>query len=179
MRRLLACSALALLAATPLQATVAPGTTPGSAVGLFGGYDDHNAFARILKGTLPATKVYEDSQVLAFMNIHPVSTGDLLVIPKQHVRNLMDIRPHTLAHLMVVAQRLAKAQAAALHPDGIFIRQNSGEVADQTVFHFHLHVTPMYAGVPLAKTSYAQPPADPAELARIAAQIHAAYDKLR
>ena len=79
MRRLLACSALALLAATPLQATVAPGTTPGSAVGLFGGYDDHNAFARILKGTLPATKVYEDSQVLAFMNIHPVSPGDLLV----------------------------------------------------------------------------------------------------
>ena len=174
MRRRLAFATLALLFASPTVATVAPGTTPGSATGLFGAYDDHNAFARILKGTLPAAKVYEDSQVLAFMNIHPVSTGDLLVIPKQHARNLMDIRPSVLAHLMQVAQRLAKAQAAALHPDGIFLRQNSGEAADQTVFHFHVHVTPMYAGVPLAKTSYDQPSADPAELARIAAQIRAA-----
>jgi histidine triad (HIT) family protein len=178
-RRILAATALALLCTAPAASTIAPGTTPGSATGLFGAYDDHNAFARILEGTLPATKVYEDGQVLAFMNIHPVSPGDMLLIPKQHVRNLMDIRPRTLQHLMVVAQRLAKAQAAALHPDGIFIRQNSGEVADQTVFHFHLHITPMYAGVALAKTSYDQPPADPAELARIAAQIHAAYDTVR
>ena len=166
--------ALALLAAAPVSATVAPGTTPGSATGLFGRYDDHNAFARILAGTLPATRVYEDAEVLAFMNIHPVSRGDLLVIPKQHARNLMDIRPSVLAHLIQVAQRLAKAQAAALHPDGIFLRQNSGEAADQTVFHFHIHVTPQYAGVPLARTSYDQPAADPAELARIAAQIRAA-----
>ena len=174
MRRLFALAALSLFTVAPAAATVAPGTTPGSATGLFGAYDDHNAFARILKGTLPATKVYEDRQVLAFMNIHPVSRGDLLVIPKQPARNLMDIRPSVLAHLMRVAQRLAKAQAAALHPDGIFLRQNSGEVADQTVFNFHVHVTPMYAGVPLAKTSYDQPPADPADLARVAAQIRAA-----
>jgi len=173
-RRLFALAALSLFTVAPAAATVAPGTTPGSATGLFGAYDDHNAFARILKGTLPATKVYEDRQVLAFMNIHPVSRGDLLVIPKQHARNLMDIRPSVLAHLMLVAQRLAKAQAAALHPDGVFLRQNNGEAADQTVFHFHLHVTPQYAGVPLAKTSYDQAPADPAELARIAAQIRAA-----
>ena len=166
--------AFAVLVAAPLRATVAPGTTPGSATGLFGAYDDHNAFARILAGTLPATKVYEDGEVLAFMNIHPVSTGDLLVIPKQHARDLMDIRPRILAHLIQVAQRLAKAQAAALHPDGIFLRQNSGESADQTVFHFHIHVTPTYAGVPLIKTSYDQPPADPAELARIAGLIRAA-----
>jgi histidine triad (HIT) family protein len=173
-KRALTFAALALLAAAPVAATVAPGTTPGSATGLFGAYDDHNAFARILAGTLPATKVYEDDQVLAFMNIHPLSRGDLLVIPKQHARDLMDIRPGVLAHLVRVAQRLAKAQAAALHPDGIFLRENNGEAADQTVFHFHIHVTPQYAGVPLAKTSYAQPPADPAELARIAAQIRAA-----
>jgi histidine triad (HIT) family protein len=165
---------LAVLASTPAAATVAPGTTPGSATGLFGAYDEHNAFSRILAGTLPATRVYEDGQVLAFMNIHPLSVGDLLVIPKQHARDLMDIRPDVLAHLIRVAQRLAKAQAAALHPDGIFLRENNGEAADQTVFHFHIHVTPQYAGVPLARTSYAQPPADPAELAKVAAQIRAA-----
>ncbi|WBO22684.1 HIT family protein [Sphingomonas abietis] len=158
----------------PAMAEVAPGTTPGSATGLFGGYDDHNAFARILRGELPATKVYEDRQAFAFMNIHPLSTGDLLVIPKRPYRNMMDIPPAVLAHLIQVTQRLARAQARALHPDGIFIRQNSGEVAGQTVFHFHMHVTPQYAGVPLAKTSYGQAPADPKELAAVAAKIRAA-----
>jgi histidine triad (HIT) family protein len=166
---------LALIAATPTMAEVAPGTTPGSATGLFGAYDNHNAFARILRGQLPATKVYEDRTVLAFMNIHPLSTGDLLVIPKRHYRNLMDVPPPVLDHLMRVAQRLAKAQARALHPDGIFIRQNSGEAAGQTVFHFHMHVTPQWKTTPLAKTSYGQPPADPRSLAAVAARIRAAF----
>ena len=167
-------AATLLALALPAMAEVAPHTTPGSATGLFGAYDTGNAFARILAGKLPATRVYEDAQVLAFMNIHPLSTGDLLVIPKRPYRNLMDIPPRTLAHLMDVTQRLAKAQARALHPDGIFLRQNSGEAAGQTVFHFHMHVTPQYQGVPLAAVSYAQPPADPAELAKVAARIKAA-----
>ncbi|WP_019834093.1 HIT family protein [Sphingomonas sp. PR090111-T3T-6A] len=172
MRALLALAALAL--AAPAAAEVAPGTTPGSATGLTGAYDRGNAFARILAGRLPATRVYEDKQVLAFMNIHPLSTGDLLVIPKGHYRNLMDIPPPVLDHLMRVTQRLAKAEARALHPDGIFIRQNSGEAAGQTVFHFHMHVTPQWKTVPLAQTSYKQPPADPRELAAIATKIRSA-----
>jgi histidine triad (HIT) family protein len=166
--------ALALASSSPALAEVAPGSTPGAATGLHGAYDTNNPFARILRGTLPAAKVYEDGQVLAFMNIHPLTPGDLLVIPKAPVRNLLDIRPGTLKHLMIVTQRLARAQERALGCDGVFIRQNSGESADQTVFHFHMHVTPTYTGVPLAKTSYAQPPADPKELAAIAAKIRAA-----
>lgn len=172
MRALLTLVALAV--AAPAAAEVAPGTTPGSATGLYGAYDNGNAFARILAGRLPATRVYEDRQVLAFMNIHPLSTGDLLVIPKGHYRNLMDIPAPVLDHLMRVTQRLAKAQARALHPDGIFIRQNSGEAAGQTVFHFHMHVTPQWKAVPLAQTSYKQPPADPKQLALIAGKIRAA-----
>jgi histidine triad (HIT) family protein len=172
MRALLALATLAL--AAPAVAEVAPGTTPGSATGLYGAYDKGNAFARILAGKLPATKVYEDGQVLAFMNIHPLSTGDLLVIPKGHYRNLMDIPAPVLDHLMRVTQRLAKAEARALHPDGIFIRQNSGEAAGQTVFHFHMHVTPQWKNVPLARTSYKQPPASPAQLAAIATKIRSA-----
>ena len=172
MRVLLTLAALAL--AAPAAADVAPGTTPGSATGLLGAYDSGNAFARILAGKLPATRVYEDGQVLAFMNIHPLSTGDLLVIPKGHYRNLMDIPAPVLEHLMRVTQRLAKAEARALHPDGIFLRQNSGEVAGQTVFHFHMHVTPQYKGVPLAQTSYRQSPEDPKQLAAIAEKIRAA-----
>lgn len=164
---------LALLAVAPAAAEVAPGSGKNLATGLTGAYGD-NPFAKILAGKLPATKVYEDRTVLAFMNIHPLSTGDLLVIPKGHYRNLIDIPRPVLDHLIDVTQRLAKAQMRALHPDGIFIRQNSGEAAGQTVFHFHMHVTPQWKAVPLAQTSYKQAPADPKELAAIAARIHAA-----
>jgi histidine triad (HIT) family protein len=167
-------AALALLLASPSLAEVAPGSTPGAATGLTGAYDPANAFARILRGDLKAVKVYEDGQVLAFMNIHPLAPGDLLVIPKQPARNLLDIKPGVLKHLVAVAQRLAKAQAAALHPDGIFLRQNSGEAADQTVFHFHLHVTPEWKDVPLAHPTYADPPESPAKLEEVAAKIRAA-----
>jgi histidine triad (HIT) family protein len=164
---------LALLAATPAVAEVAPGSAKNIATGLTGAYAD-NPFAKILAGKLPATKVYEDRTVLAFMNIHPLSMGDLLVIPKGHYRNLIDIPRPVLDHLIDVTQRLAKAEMRALHPDGLYIRQNSGEAAGQTVFHFHMHVTPQWKGVPLAQTSYNQPPADPKKLAAIAAKIHAA-----
>jgi histidine triad (HIT) family protein len=179
MSRTVAALVLLILAlAAPANAIVAPGTTPGSSTGLYGAYDDGNAFARILAGTLPATKVYEDEQVLAFMNIHPVSVGDLLVIPKGNYRNLMDIPPLVLAHLMRVAQLLAKAQARALLPDGIFLRENNGEEAGQTVFHFHIHVTPQYRGVALAQTSYAQPPAEPRTLEIAAGRIQAAMTQI-
>ncbi len=172
--RIAAAAVLALfLFAAPAAAQLAPGSAPGTATGLAGDYAD-NAFAKILDGRLKAVKVYEDGKVLAFMNIHPLAPGDLLVIPKQHARNLLDIRPGVLKHLIAVAQRLARAQAAALHPDGIFIRQNSGEAADQTVFHFHLHVTPEWQGVPLVHSTYADPPVPPAELEAEAAKIRAA-----
>ena len=164
---------LALLAAAPAAAEVAPGSARNIDTGLTGAYAD-NPFAKILAGKVPATKVYEDRTVLAFMNIHPLSTGDLLVIPRGHYRNLIDIPRPVLDHLIEVTQRVARAQMRALHPDGIFIRQNSGEAAGQTVFHFHMHVTPQWKGVPLAQTSYDQPPADPKQLAAIAAKIHAA-----
>ena len=164
---------LALLAVAPAAAEVAPGSAKNIATGLTGAYAE-NPFSKILAGKLPATKVYEDRTVLAFMNIHPLSTGDLLVIPKGHYRNLIDIPTPILDHLIEVTQRLAKAQMRALHPDGIFIRQNNGEAAGQTVIHFHMHVTPQWKNVPLAKVSYGQPAADPKQLAVIAARIHAA-----
>ena len=172
MRALLPLLALAAVA-MPASAEVAPGSAKDIPTGLTGAYAD-NPFARILAGKLPATKVYEDRTVLAFMNIHPLATGDLLVIPKGHYRNLIDIPRPVLDHLIDVTQRLARAQMRALHPDGIFIRQNSGEAAGQTVFHFHMHVTPQWKAVPLAQTSYKQPPADPTRLAAIAAKIRAA-----
>jgi histidine triad (HIT) family protein len=165
---------LALCLAGPAAAqAVAPGSAAGTATGLTGAYAD-NAFAKILDGRLPAVKVYEDATTLAFMNIHPIAPGDVLVIPKEHVRTLLDISPRVLAHLIVVTQRIAQAQTRALGPGGILIRQSSGQDADQTVFHFHMHVTPVYHGVPLAHPIYADPPAPPASLAAVAAKISAA-----
>jgi histidine triad (HIT) family protein len=164
---------LALLAAAPAAAEVAPGSAKNIATGLTGAYAE-NPFSKILAGKLPATKVYEDRTVLAFMNIHPLSTGDLLVIPKGRYRTLIDIPAPVLDHLIEVTQRLAKAQMRVLKPDGIFIRQNNGEAAGQTVFHFHMHVTPQWAAVPLAKVSYGQKPADPRQLAALAAKLRAA-----
>jgi histidine triad (HIT) family protein len=164
---------LAGLAVPVAAQDVAPGSAPGTATGLSGAYAD-NAFAKILDGRLKAVKVYEDRTTYAFMNIHPIATGDVLVIPKEHVRNLLDISPRVLEHLIVVTQRIAQAQNRAFAPGGILIRQSSGQDADQTVFHFHMHVTPVYHGVPLAHPTYSDPPAPPAELEAVAAKIRTA-----
>lgn len=171
--RALLIAAAALSLAGPARAEIAPGSAHDIPTGLTGAYAD-NPFAKILDGRLKAVTVYEDDTVLAFMNIHPLATGDLLVIPKGHYRTLIDIPTPVLDHLIEVTQRIARAQQAALHPDGIFIRQNSGEAAGQTVFHFHMHVTPEWTGVPLAKVSYGQPAADPKALEAVAAKIRAA-----
>jgi histidine triad (HIT) family protein len=173
MRACLFVAAAALLLAAPAAAEIAPGSAKGIATGLTGAYAE-NPFTKILDGRLKAVTVYEDDTVYAFMNIHPLSTGDLLVIPKGHYRTLIDIPTPVLDHLMEVTQRIAKAQMEALKPGGIFIRQNSGEAAGQTVFHFHMHVTPQWKGVPLAKVSYGQKPADPKRLEAVAARIRAA-----
>lgn len=141
--------------------------------GFDGAYDPANPFARILRGELPASKVYEDRHVLAFMPLRQVSHGHVLVISKRPARNILDIDPNDLSRLMRVAQRVARAQAAAFHPDGIMIRQNNGAEAGQMVFHLHVHVVPRYKGVPLAPGE--EGPADArAELDAVAATLRAA-----
>ena len=115
--------------------------------GLDGAYDPNNPFARILRGELPASRVFEDDHVLAFMPIRMQSPGHVLVISKtSRARNLVSIEPEELTRMMLVVRRIARAQRAALKPDGVRITQNSGAAAGQSVFHLHFHVIPMYAG---------------------------------
>lgn len=158
-----------LLAACAPHASVAP--LPPA---LAGAYDPQNAFARIIRGDLPAAKVYEDVHVLAFMDTSPLTPGHVLVISKtSRARNLVEIAPRDLAHVMAVAARVARAELVALAPDGIDgvrIMQNNGSA--QTVQHFHVHVLPHRRGV-WATTGT---PTPVAALQPLAARIAAALD---
>lgn len=140
---------------------------------LHGTYDDANLFAKILRGEIPAVKVYEDEAVLAFMDIFPQARGHLLVVPKDvKARNFLELPADKVAPLMVAVHKLTQATAKALKPDGVTVTQFNGEDAGQTIFHLHVHIIPRYAGVRLAGHGHANK-ADIAELERIAGEIAA------
>ncbi|MBU1378207.1 MAG: HIT family protein [Alphaproteobacteria bacterium] len=139
---------------------------------LDGTYDAGNIFAKILRGEMPAAKVYEDDHVLAFMDVFPQSKGHTLVIPKHSTaRNFLDEAPEVVGPLMLGVQRVARAVRAALTPDGLVITQFNGAPAGQTVFHLHFHIIPRWEGVALGR--HAEGMADAAELKELAAQIAA------
>lgn len=105
-------------------------------------YDDQNIFARILRGELPAIKVYEDDQVLAFMDIMPQADGHTLVVPKAPAITLLDLDPEAAAYTIQIVQKVAKAIEKGLGVDGIVLMQLSGAAAGQTVPHIHFHLVP-------------------------------------
>jgi histidine triad (HIT) family protein len=120
------------------------------AMSLDGAYDDANIFAKILRGEAPAAKVFEDDHVFAFMDVFPQSRGHTLVISKESkARNLLEVEPEALEHLILGVQRVARAVRAALKPDGIVIVQSNGAAANQSVFHLHFHIIPRWSGVAL------------------------------
>jgi histidine triad (HIT) family protein len=105
-------------------------------------YDDQNIFARILRGELPAIKIYEDDQVLAFMDIMPQAEGHTLVIPKTPAVTLLDLPADAAAYTIQIVQKIARAIETALDAKGIVLMQLSGEAAGQTVPHVHFHLIP-------------------------------------
>ena len=110
-------------------------------------YDPQNIFAKILRGELPCHKVYEDDKVFAFLDIMPRAPGHTLVLPKAPARNLLDIGADDLAHVMKVAQKVAKAAMKAFEADGVTVQQFNEGAGGQVVFHLHVHVIPRKAGV--------------------------------
>ena len=139
---------------------------------LDGTYDAGNIFAKILRGEMPAARVFEDDHVLAFMDVFPQARGHTLVIPKHSTaRNFLDEAPEIVGPLLLGVQRVARAVRAALNPDGIVITQFNGAPAGQTVFHLHFHIIPRWDGVALGR--HGQGMADPDELKTLAAQIAA------
>ncbi|WP_038036936.1 HIT family protein [Thermopetrobacter sp. TC1] len=112
-------------------------------------YDPDNVFAKILRGELPAHKVYEDDKTLAFMDIMPRTDGHTLVIPKNPSRNLLDIDEEDLCAVMRTVKKIARAVRRAFDAEGVLIQQFNEPAAGQEVFHTHFHVLPRRAGEPL------------------------------
>jgi histidine triad (HIT) family protein len=135
-------------------------------------YDPNNIFAKILRGELPCHKVYEDEKTLAFLDIMPRAPGHTLVLPKAPARNLLDVQPDDLAHVMQVAQKIANAQMKVFGADGITMQQFNESAGGQVVFHLHVHLVPRKAGAPM------KPPAsvkeEPAVLSDRALKLAAA-----
>lgn len=105
-------------------------------------YDNQNIFAKILRGELPAIKVYEDEHTLAFMDIMPQADGHTLVIPKAPAVTLLDLPAESAAYTIQIVQKIARAMEKGLDAPGIFLMQLSGEAVGQTVPHVHFHLIP-------------------------------------
>ena len=127
-------------------------------------YDDASLFAKILRGEIPAYKVYEDDKSLAFLDIMPRSPGHTLVIPKSQARNILDVAPDDLCHVMQVTQKIARAAVRTFEAEGVTIQQFNESAGGQVVFHLHVHVIPRKAGVPL------KPPASEREKPEVLAE---------
>lgn len=130
-------------------------------------------FCKIIAGDVPSAKVYEDEQVLAFMNLQQKNPGHTLIIPQNHYRNIYDIPEDTAAYVARIAVRISKAVKTVFEPAGMNTLQNSEPQAMQSIFHYHLHVIPRYEGDDLFAI-WSSPPATPQELAHNAARIKAA-----
>ena len=103
-------------------------------------------FCAIVAGEIPSFKVYEDEQVLAYLDINPFSKGHTLVIPKKHSTGLLDTDDETLAAIVARVKKVAARIQEKLGCDGFNIVQNNGEAAGQTVRHVHFHIVPRWNG---------------------------------
>lgn len=131
-----------LMQGPPMQGPQKQGTMTMS-------YDPDNIFAKILRGDLPAFKVYEDADTFAFMDIMPRADGHLLVIPKTPCRNLLDASPAQIAAVMATVQKLSHTVMAAFDAQGVTVQQFNEAAGGQEVFHLHFHVLPRHDGLKL------------------------------
>jgi len=138
-------------------------------------YDSNNVFAKILRGELPCAKVYEDAHTLAFMDIMPSTEGHTLVIPREPAETIFDLSPEAASHMIVTAQRVAKAVKRVLSSPGVMLVQLNGSAAGQSIPHVHIHVLPRSHGLELSLHGRSQ--ADAAKLETLAARIRSALER--
>ena len=129
-------------------------------------------FCKIVAGEIPSTRVYEDERTIAFMDINPGTRGHLLVIPREHSTDLLDVLHEDLEACARMAQKLAKKAKDRLNADGVNLLNSCGQAAWQTVFHFHVHVIPRYDTDPL-RLPWVPAPGDRDEIAATAQQLTA------
>jgi histidine triad (HIT) family protein len=135
-------------------------------------YDTNNIFEKILRGEVPCHRVFEDARTLAFLDVMPQSDGHTLVVPKTAAENFFELDDTFGAAVLATGRRVALALRDTFRPDGLTLMQFNGAEAGQTVFHFHLHLVPRYAGQPLR--AHGRGFADPGLLAEQAARLRAA-----
>lgn len=107
---------------------------------------DDCIFCKLANGVIPTNSLYEDDVVKVIFDAGPASSGHVLILPKEHFDNVYALDDDTAAHVFQVAVKVAKALKEGLNLEGLNIVQNNGEIAGQTVFHFHMHIIPRYKG---------------------------------
>lgn len=127
-------------------------------------------FCKIVAGTIPCFKLYEDELTFAFLDINPGNEGHALAIPKAHYADVYAMPPALLGAVAQTAQRVAVAVQKTLGPDGLNLVQANGKGAEQSVFHFHLHVLPRKIGDEL-KLNWGHRPGDMARIKELHARI--------
>ena len=106
--------------------------------------DDNCIFCKIANGEIPSKTIYEDDMFRAILDLGPAAKGHALLLPKDHYADLFALPDETAAAAIVTAKKIAAGMKEKLGADGFNLVQNNGEVAGQTVFHFHLHMIPRY-----------------------------------
>jgi len=107
---------------------------------------DDCIFCKIANGEIPTNCIYEDDMFKVILDLAPATDGHALILPKDHYANLFEVPEETAAKAMMLAKKLATQMKEKLQCDGFNILQNNGEVAGQTIFHFHVHLIPRYDG---------------------------------
>ena len=128
-------------------------------------------FCKIIAGDIPSCKVYEDKEVLAFLDISQTTKGHTLLIPKTHVRNILDMTESTASSLFARLPKIARALQKATGAPAMNIINNSEEIAGQTVFHAHIHLIPRYGSEDGLSIRYTTNEPDFAVLGKMAEQI--------
>lgn len=108
-------------------------------------------FCKIVAGDVPSSQVYEDEDLLAFLDINPVQKGHTLLIPKVHSASALDADDRTLALIAPAAKKIALAVIKSVSADGCTISANNGSAAGQEVFHLHWHIIPRFSNAPLSR----------------------------
>lgn len=128
-------------------------------------------FCKIVAGEIAGEKIYEDSEVLALLNIRPIHPGHSLIIPKDHFENIYTIPPETWARMNLTAQKVALAVREAVDADGINVHMNNEVAAGQEIFHGHIHIIPRHNDDGLAHWTGKEISSD--ETSRIAEKVRA------
>ncbi|MBR0165086.1 MAG: HIT family protein [Lachnospiraceae bacterium] len=127
-------------------------------------------FCKIANGDIPSKKIYEDEEFVAILDLAPATKGHTLVIPKEHYPDLFAMDEQTASAAMLRARRVAGLLKEKLSPDGMNMTQNNGEVAGQTVLHYHIHLIPRYLSDP-EHINWKPAPAEPEVLQSVFSEI--------